>query len=70
MLKRTLFPIFVVLILAIALTPMIAYAGGDQNTNRGTQGEQIGEPLPEPSQDPQQPREGDPNPDIENIPYK
>lgn len=70
MLRRTLFSIIMVLIIALALTPILAFAGGDQNTNRGTQGEQIGEPLPEPFQDPQQPREGDPNPDMENVPNK
>lgn len=70
MLRKSLLSIALVLILVLASMPMSAYAGGDQNTNRGSLGEQIGEPAPEPSQDPLQPREGDPNPDMENVPDK
>ncbi len=49
---------------------MTAFSGGDKNTNRGSEGEQIGEPAPEPAQDPDQTRTGDPNPDIDNVPEK
>ena len=49
---------------------IIAYAGGDKNTLRGSEGEQIGEPTPDPAVDPTQDRVGDPNEDIENIPDK
>jgi hypothetical protein len=60
----------VVMIATLVITPIVVFAGGDQNTNRGSEGEQIGEPAPDPAQTPEQPRTGDPNPDEDNVPIK
>lgn len=62
--------IAVTMIITLSLLPMAAFAGGDQNTLRGSEGEQIGEPAPDPVMTPEQPRIGDPNDDMENIPAK
>lgn len=62
--------LLIAMLLAVSTTPMVVSAGGDKNTNRGSEGDQIGEPAPDPAQDPDQPRDGDPNPDMENIPEK
>lgn len=70
MAKKTMLIMMIVLILIVALSSIIAYAGGDKNTNRGSEGEQIGEPSPDPLQNPDQTRTGDPNPDMENVPDK
>jgi len=58
------------LVIVLNVMSVTAYAGGDKNTLRGSEGDQIGEPAPDPAQDPEQPREGDPNEDMENVPPK
>lgn len=68
--KKTVILLMLVIIVAMTLTPVLVYAGGDKNTLRGSAGEQIGEPAPEPAQDPDLDRAGDPNPDMENVPPK
>jgi len=68
--KRTWIIVALIAAVALTATPLVVYAGGGKNTNRGSEGEQIGEPTPDPAQDPQMPREGDPNPDEDNVPDK
>ena len=68
--RKTTFILALAIIFTMSLSPMVAFSGGDKNTNRGNVGEQIGEPTPDPAEDPEQPRDGDPNPDIENVPKK
>jgi hypothetical protein len=66
--KKFCFALVLIIMIAMTLTPVVSYAGGDQNTNRGSVGEQTGEPTPDPSQDPDKTRQGDPNPDQDNVP--
>jgi len=61
---------FAAMIITTNMLPMAVFAGGDQNTLRGSEGTQIGEPAPDPAEVPEQPRIGDPNADMENIPAK
>ena len=70
MVKKGMLIIVMILIIAISLSSIIAYAGGDKNTLRGSEGEQIGEPTPDPTVDPAKERDGDPNPNIDNVPAK
>lgn len=67
---KNAFIVILTMIVTMSLLPMSVFAGGDQNTLRGSEGEQIGEPAPEPAVNPEQPRIGDPNEDMENIPAK
>ena len=68
--RKTVILFMLIIIVAMSLTPVLAYAGGDKNTLRGSEGEQIGDPTPDPEQEPDQPRIGDPNPNMDNVPDK
>ena len=68
--RKTVLLFMLIIIVAMTLSPLLAYAGGDKNTNRGSVGEQIGDPTPDPAEDPDQTRTGDPNPDKDNVPDK
>ena len=68
--KKLIILTALVLAIVMSLSTVTVFAGGDKNTNRGSEGEQIGEPAPDPSQDPDQTRTGDPNPDQDNVPPK
>ncbi len=59
-----------ILIVALIISSAVSCAGGDKNTLRGSEGEQIGEPSPNPAENPLQYRAGDPNPGMANVPEK